>query len=179
MLSNHTLDTLWISILPIVLTGVCDGLFPDSTLLHLAFLPAWCLRLLLTRSRHVGIWISIWFGLLLETSWILPPGACILFFLICWSIVEAFRKDLPDEILSSMGFLCGAILTPVLLLWIFFYVLLFVGWDSASYLLPTIRQLIFAPVVGALGGVTAFHLARKCEFLALKPSVERRIIDGD
>lgn len=179
MFSNQSLDLIWVTILPIVLTGVCDGLFPSAYVLHVAFLPTWCLWLLLTRTSNVGIWIAIWFGQLLEYLWLLPPGSCILFFLFCWAVIEALRENLPEKILPSMGFLIGAITTPIMLLWMAIYVFLYAGYDAALYLWPSFGQFILAPVIGSLGGAFAFKLANRCEFFALRPKIERSVIDGD
>ncbi|MDO5463103.1 MAG: hypothetical protein Q4F99_06440 [bacterium] len=179
MLSNRTLDILWVSILPVVLTGICDGLFPSFAVLHIGFLPIWCIWLLLTRTSKVGIWIAIWFGQLLEYAWLLPQGTCILFFLLCWSIIEAFRETLPEKFSPGMGFLIGAITTPILLLWTSIYAFIYLGDVKAFYLWPTFGQFILAPVIGSLGGALAFKLAPRCEFFALRPKIERRVVDGD
>lgn len=179
MFSNRTLDLLWISILPIVLTGVCDGLLPSIAIFQVAFLPVWCIWLLLTRTKNVGIWISIWFGQLLEYAWLLPPGTCILFFLFCWAIIESLRENLPEQISPKFGFLIGAAIAPLMRLWMAVYVFLYLGFDTATYLWPTFGEFILAPVVGALGGALAFKLANRCEFFALRPKIERGVIDGD
>lgn len=165
--------------MPIVLTGICDGLFPSLAVVHASFLPVWCIWFLLTRTSKVGLWVAIWFGQLLEYAWLLPQGTCILFFLLCWSVVEAFREELPETIMPSLGFLIGALVAPVLLLWSAIYVFLYTGSEGDSYAWPTFGQIILAPVIGSLGGALAFKLAERCEFFALRPKIERSVIDGD
>lgn len=178
-MNDQIRDCLWVSIFPLLLISLCEGLLPHGILLQLSITPLWVVWFLLTRGPKKGLWITLWCGLLLEARWILPPGTCVLFFLACWALIHSIQEVLPDRFHSGFGLTCGTLLVPLLYLWCWFYTMLSFGFEAAYELLPTFGQLILSPTFGAIGGALVFHVAAKCEFRALKPKRERNTIHAN
>jgi hypothetical protein len=130
-MNDQTRDCIWVTLFPILATGICEGLLPTNILLQFSILPLWATWFLLTRGPKKGLWITLWFGLMLESSWMLAPGTCILFFLACWAVIHSIQEILPDKFNPGFGSICGMILVPLLHLWCSLYTLLSCGASQA------------------------------------------------
>ncbi len=171
-------DVVWVTVFLVILSGLSLTLLPNHSILQLVPVPAWMGYWILMRGRRMGLWVALWGGILLETTWMVPPGCVVLFFLFFWWLVRTFRKDLPDQLSPLHGLLGGLLLTPLLRLWVWCYSLIWMG-SEALQLAPDFAEMILAPALGALGGGVIFALAKRCEFRVLQPTIEEVRDDED
>lgn len=162
--------TVWLFLLPVVLTAVSATCLPHTPVIQLALVPLWMIYTLLTRPTRQSVWPIIWSAILCETAWGVSAGACITYFLLLWWGVRSYRDLLPLRPSPYHGLLYGVSLLPLLYLWIWLYAILWPFGPHFAPLTPTLVNLILLPAVGALGGSAIFALAQQTEFLVFTPT---------
>ncbi len=168
------MDVVWTTLWCAALVGVSGAWLPNTPAFQLVFVPAWITYWLATRGAGAGRWIAFWGGALLESAWDVPPGACILFFLLIGELFRLYREALSETSMAGYGLLVGVVLAPALALWLWLYACLFPGFD-ASALAPHFPSFLILPATGALGGAVVFALARGADFRVLRPPQEETL----
>lgn len=169
---EHIWNCVWLTIFPLLLAALSKTFLPSSPIFQLLILPLWATFWALSRPAKQALWILLWHAVLCETLWLLPPGACVTFFLLVWKIIRLYREWLPFQPTPYHGLLSGVILLPMLRLWIWIYAALWPTLPDASYLSPSFLEIVLTPAMGALGGSAIFALAQKTDFKVFNPKPE-------
>jgi hypothetical protein len=162
--------TIWLFVLPVLLTALSVSFLPQTPVIQLLIVPLWTLYWILTRPLRQSLWPTIWAAILCECAWQVPAGACVTFFLLLWWGVRYFRDILPIHPSPYHGLLYGVALLPLLHLWLWIYAFLWPTLPDAMPLMPSLVNLILLPAVGALGGSAVFAVAHHTEFRIFIPS---------
>ncbi len=174
MRTEHLLDGVWLTLFLPLLAGVSVMILPQTPAIQLSVVPLWAAYWMLTRAARMGLWVSVWGGVLLESLWGVPPGGMVIALLILWYCARLIHWRLADspDVRPIHGLLVGAPAVPLIHLWLWLYAMIWWGPTAAEPMAPRLGALVAAPAMGALGGGLLFALAQTFDFRVLRPKKE-------